>query len=403
MDIKIKSNYYIMDENIETNSSEIKSYETFDSMNINENILRGIYSYGFELPSVIQKTGIMPLIEGNDCIAQSQSGTGKTATFCIGNLQKIDTSIGSAQSLIIAPTRELANQIFNVITSLSSFTDINIAKCVGGESVRDSCDNINNKEKPAHIIVGTPGRICDFLRRKYINASTLKILTLDEADECLSKGFKDQVYDIFQKLPEEIQVALFSATMPAEMLELTKKFMRNPKMILVKNEQLTLEGIKQYYINCEEKRWKFETLCDIYEIVSVAQCIIYCNTKYQLDWLEKSLTDRNFTVSCIHGDMPTSKRNEIMKKFRAGTSRILVSTDLLSRGIDVQQVSLVINYDLPSQFESYIHRIGRSGRYGRKGVSINLCTKYDMNKIKEIEKFYDTQIDPLPQDFSKLL
>ena len=392
-----------MNDCIETNSEEIKSYETFDSMNINESILRGIYSYGFELPSVIQKTGIVPVIQGHDCIAQSQSGTGKTATFCIGNLQRIDTNVNAVQSLVIAPTRELANQIFNVITNLANFTDINIAKCVGGESVKDSCEIINNKEKPAHIIVGTPGRISDFLRRRYIEPTKLKILTLDEADECLSKGFKEQIYDIFQKLPEDIQVALFSATMPTEMLELTKKFMRNPKMILVKNEQLTLEGIKQYYINCEEKRWKFDTLCDIYEIVSVAQCIIYCNTKYQLDWLEKSLTERNFTVSCIHGDMPTSKRNEIMKKFRSGTSRILVSTDLLSRGIDVQQVSLVINYDLPLQFESYIHRIGRSGRYGRKGVSINLCTRYDMNKIKEIENFYQTQIEPLPQNFSNLL
>jgi translation initiation factor 4A len=390
-------------ENSEMVNSEIKSYESFDSMNLHEDILRGIYSYGFETPSIIQKTGIVPVIQGNDCIAQSQSGTGKTATFCIGNLQKIDIKIDYPQSLIIAPTRELANQIFNVITSLSSFTKVNIAKCVGGESVRESSDKINNKEKPAHIIVGTPGRICDFLRRKYINARHLKILTLDEADECLSRGFKDQVYDIFQKLPEDIQVALFSATMPAEMLELTKKFMRNPKMILVKNEQLTLEGIKQYYINCEEKRWKFETLCDIYELVSVAQCIIYCNTKYQLDWLEKSLIERNFTVSCIHGDMPTARRYEIMKNFRSGTTRILISTDLLSRGIDVQQVSLVINYDIPSQFESYIHRIGRSGRYGRKGVSINLCTKYDMNKIKEIEKFYDTQIEPLPQNFDKLI
>jgi translation initiation factor 4A len=389
--------------NNNNDNSEIKSFESFDSMNLNENILRGIYSYGFEYPSVIQKTGIVPIIGGHDCIAQSQSGTGKTATFCIGNLQLVDEENKFTQAIIIAPTRELATQIFNVIKSLSSFTNINIVKCVGGESVRANVDLLNSKTNPAHIIVGTPGRISDFVKRKYIKTDKLKILTLDEADECLSKGFKDQVYDIFQKLPEDIQVALFSATMPQEMLELTKKFMRNPKMILVKNEQLTLEGIKQYYIDCEEKRWKFDTLCDIYEVVSIAQCIIYCNTKYQLDWLNRSLSERNFTVSCIHGDLPTSERNEIMKDFRSGASRILISTDLLSRGIDVQQVSLVINYDLPTQFESYIHRIGRSGRYGRKGVSINLCTKYDRNKVKEIEKFYETQIDPLPQDFDKLL
>ena len=390
-----------MDEKLK-NDTEIKIYETFESMNLDENILRGIYSYGFELPSVIQKSGIVPIIDRRDCITQSQSGTGKTATFSIGVLQVIDDKINQPQSIIIAPTRELASQIFDVITHLSKFTNINIVKCVGGENVRDSINELNNNKKPTHIIVGTPGRITDFIKRKYIKTNKLKILTLDEADECLSNGFKEQIYDIFQNIPEEIQVVLFSATIPNDMLELTKKFMRNPKTILVKNEQLTLEGIKQYYINCEEKRWKFDTLCDIYELVSVSQCIIYCNTKNQLDWLKNSLLQKNFMVSCIHGDLPTVERNEIMKRFRSGDSRILISTDLLSRGIDVQQVSLVINYDLPTQFENYIHRIGRSGRYGRKGVSINLCTKYDLNKINEIEKFYQTQIPALPEDFNKL-
>jgi len=184
---------------------------------------------------------------------------------------------------------------------------------------------------------------------------------------------------------------------------MTKKFMRNPQMILVEKEKLTLKGIEQYYINCEEKRWKFETLCDIYEYVSVAQCIIYCNTKFQLDWLERSLSERSFAVSCIHGDLSTDQRKDIMQNFRSGKTRILLSSDLLARGIDVQQVSLVINYDLPTQYENYIHRIGRSGRYGRKGTTINLCTKYDMNKLKEIENYYNTEINALPQDFSKLL
>lgn len=391
----------IEENNTGENNTDIKIYNNFDSMGINDNILRGIYSYGFENPSSVQQKGIVPIIENHDCIIQSQSGTGKTATFCIGNLQIIDEKETLPQSLIIAPTRELADQIFNVMKELSNFTNINILKCVGGESLQQNLELL--KERSNHVIIGTPGRILNLLRDKYLNPSKLKILTMDEADECLSHGFVDQIYDIFQKMPKDIQVILLSATMPHQMLNLTKEFMRNPKQILVKKENITLEGIKQYYVDCEKNQFKFDVLCEIYEIISVSQCIIYCNTIQQLNNLSHALIKNDFSVTCIHGSMDTNQRNEIMTRFRNGDSRILLSTDLLSRGIDIQQVSLVINYDIPSNYESYIHRIGRSGRYGRKGVSINICSKYDIKKIKEIEKIYKTKIEPLPDNFENII
>lgn len=381
----------------------IKEYESFDDMGLREDILRGIYAYGFEKPSVIQTKGIVPIIEGHDCISQSQSGTGKTGTFTIGALQKVDESIKSHQVIILSPTRELSYQIYNVITSLSNYTNVNVGTCIGGENVNESREKLNNKDKPTHIIIGTPGRIIDFLKRGYINHSTLKTLILDEADECLSKGFKEQLYNVFQYLPEEIQVVLFSATMPDEMLELTNKFMRNPKKILVKKEQLTLEGIKQFYIDCGDRRFKFDVLCDLYSVISISQCMIYINSRRQLEWLYNKLTENNFSVSCIHGSLSNVERNEIMREFRSGNTRILLSTDLLSRGIDIQQVSLVINYDLPMDYESYIHRIGRSGRYGRKGVAINFITHQDNRKLKDLEHFYQTEIQELPSDFNKYL
>lgn len=381
----------------------IKEYDSFDLMGLDDSILRGIYSNGFEKPSTIQSKGIVPIIEGCDCISQSQSGTGKTGTFTIGALQRVDIKKGVHQILILSPTRELSYQIYSVISTLAKFTDINIETCIGGENTNECNHKLNNPNKPIHIIVGTPGRITDFLKRSYINKKNLTTLILDEADECLSNGFKEQLYNIFQLIPEEIQVVLFSATMPPEMLELTEKFMRNPKKILVKKEELTLEGIQQFYIDCGDNMYKFEVLCDLYSSISISQCIIYVNSRRQLEWLYNKLTENTFSVSCIHGNMTTQERYESMRDFRLGNTRILLSTDLLSRGIDIQQLSLVINYDLPLDFESYIHRIGRSGRHGRKGVAINFVSPRDMHKISKLQEYYSTQINVLPTDFDKYL
>jgi translation initiation factor 4A len=254
------------------------------------------------------------------------------------------------------------------------------------------------QENVPHVVVGTPGRVFDMMNRKVFETKYIKSFILDEADEMLSRGFKEQIYDVFQYMPANCQVGLFSATMPQDVLEMTEKFMRDPVVILVKKEELTLEGIKQYYIAVEKEEYKFDTLCDLYETLTVTQAIIYVNTRRKVDWLTQKLRERDFTVSCLHGDIDQKERDLIMREFRTGSSRVLVTTDLLARGIDVQQVSLVINYDLPTNRENYIHRIGRSGRFGRKGVAINFITNEDFQTMKEIEEFYNTKIVDMPVD-----
>lgn len=247
------------------------------------------------------------------------------------------------------------------------------------------------------------GRVYDMIKRKELNTSQVKIFVLDEADEMLSRGFKDQIHDIFQELPETTQVCLISATMPDEILEISNRFMNDPVRILVKRDELTLEGIKQFYIDIENEEWKLDTLADLYETLTITQAIIYCNTRRKVDWLSTRMTEKDFTVSSMHGDMSGPERELIMKEFRSGSSRVLVTTDLLARGIDVQQVSLVINYDMPPNKENYIHRIGRSGRFGRKGVAINFVTPEDARTLSEIQAFYNTQIEMMPLNVADLI
>jgi len=380
--------------------SEVDIVESFDDMGLKEEILRGIYAYGFEKPSAIQKRAIVPLAKTKDIIAQAQSGTGKTATFTIGILQQLDMTLKECQALILAPTRELAQQIQRVVLAIGDYLEVRCHACVGGTRVRDDIDTLRNG---VHVVVGTPGRVYDMLSRRVLRPDCIKVLVLDEADEMLSRGFKDQIYDIFQALPNTIQVGLFSATMPPEALELTRKFMREPVRILVKKEQLTLEGIKQYYVNVEKEEWKLDTLCDLYDTLNITQCVIFCNSRRKVDWLTDKLRSRDFTVSSTHGDLTSQEREVILSQFRTGSSRILITTDLLARGIDVQQVSLVINYDLPRNLENYLHRIGRSGRFGRKGVAINFVTKEDGRLLREIEQFYNTTIDEMPADIADRL
>merc|ERR1712100_915319 len=245
--------------------------------------------------------------------------------------------------------------------------------------------------------------VFDMINRGALRVDECNVFALDEADEMLSRGFKDQIYDVFKFLPETVQVALFSATMPSEVLEVTTRFMRDPIRILVARDELTLEGIRQFYIAIEQEDWKLETLCDLYETLTITQAIIYCNTRRKVDWLTEKMQSRDFTVSAMHGDMDQRERDLIMREFRSGSSRVLITTDLLARGIDVQQVSLVINCDLPTNRENYIHRIGRSGRFGRKGVSINFLTEDDVRTLRAIEQFYNTQVDEMPMDVADLI
>jgi len=388
----------LTDADIASNWEEV--IETFDAMELPEELLRGIYSYGFEKPSAIQQRAIRPAILGRDLIAQAQSGTGKTATFAIGCLAVIDQSVQECQALILAPTRELACQIQKVVLALGDYMDIKVHACVGGTAVRDDIRTLQNG---VHVVVGTPGRVNDMITRRALRLDNMKQFFLDEADEMLSRGFKEQIYDIFKFLPEQVQVCLFSATMPLDVLEVTNRFMREPVRILVKKDELTLEGIKQFYIAVDREEWKLETLCDLYETLTITQAIIYCNTRRKVDWLQEEMQKRDFTVSCMHGDMDQRERDIIMREFRTGSSRVLITTDLLARGIDVQQVSLVINFDLPTNRENYIHRIGRSGRFGRKGVAINFLTEGDVRYLRDIEQFYTTEITEMPMDVADLI
>ncbi|CAK6981694.1 eukaryotic translation initiation factor 4A1A [Scomber scombrus] len=384
---------------IESNWNQIT--DSFDEMNLREALLRGIYAYGFEKPSAIQQRAIIPCIKGYDVIAQAQSGTGKTATFAISILQQIDVELKGTQALVLAPTRELAQQIQKVILALGDYMGASCYACIGGTSIRSEVQKLQ-AEAP-HIVVGTPGRVFDMLTRKNLSSKYIKMFVLDEADEMLSRGFKDQIYEIFQKLLSSTQVVLLSATMPADVLEVTKKFMREPIRILVKKEELTLEGIRQFYINVEKEEWKLDTLCDLYETLTITQAVIFINTRRKVDWLTEKMQGRDFTVSALHGDMDQKERDLIMREFRSGSSRVLITTDLLARGIDVQQVSLVINYDLPTNRENYIHRIGRGGRFGRKGVAINMVTEDDKRTLRDIETFYNTTIEEMPMNVADLI
>lgn len=385
---------------VESNCSVDDIVESFDDMNLKEDLLRGIYAYGFEKPSAIQQRAVKPLLSGRDLIAQAQSGTGKTATFAIGILEKLDVNLRECQSLVLAPTRELAQQIVKVIMALGDFMNIKIHACVGGTAVRD---DIRTLHEGVHVVVGTPGRVHDMIQRHALRLEHVTMFALDEADEMLSRGFKEQIYDVFKYMPESVQCAIFSATMPLEVLEVTSKFMRDPIRILVKKDELTLDGIKQFYIAIERDDWKLETLCDLYTTLTITQAIIYCNTRRKVDWLTDQMLQRDFTVSSMHGDMDQRERDLIMREFRSGSTRVLITTDLLARGIDVQQVSLVINYDLPTNRENYIHRIGRSGRFGRKGVSINFISEGDVKFVRDIEEFYHTEIAQMPSNVADLL
>jgi len=382
--------------------TEITVYESFDDMDLKEPLQRGIYAYGFERPSAIQQRGIVPIMQGRDVIAQAQSGTGKTATFSIGMLQQIDESLSRTQALIVAPTRELANQIQKVVMALGDFLEILVYACIGGTPVREMREFLSNN-KP-HVICGTPGRVLDMLKNGYIERKYIRMFIVDEADEMMSAGFVDQTKDLFGLLPNECQAVLLSATMPDEVLELTRNFMNSPQRILVKKEEVTLEGIRQFFVSgLSDQDQKLDCLLDLYAHLTITQAVIFVNSRRTAEHVSRVLNENNFTVSCIHGDLTQETRQVILKEFRSGSSRVLVATDLLARGIDVQQVSMVINYDIPLQRENYIHRIGRGGRFGRKGVAINLVTQRDETQMRAIEQFYATRIDELPQNIADIL
>ncbi|CAI5960951.1 unnamed protein product [Closterium sp. NIES-64] len=584
-------------------SKGVQVLSSFEQMGIREDLLRGIYAFGFEKPSAIQQRAIKPIIAGRDVIAQAQSGTGKTSMIGLAVCQVVDTSSRETQALILSPTRELAVQTEKTVLAVGDFMNVQAYACIGGRSIGE---DIRKLEFGVQVVSGTPGRVYDMIKRRSLRTRAIKLLILDESDEMLNMGFKDQIYDIYRYLPPELQVVLVSATLPHEILEMTNKFMTDPVRILVKRDELTLEGIKQFFVAVEREEWKFDTLCDLYDTLTITQAragftarachatltitqarachatltitqarachatltitqarachatlsitqacachatltitqarachatlsitqacachatltitqarachatltitqahachatltitqarachatlsitqarachtlhhpghmphspssIVFCHLALPLchshvtlfllaspslprspahaktflhskniitpltpsalrhpplphlptpltpslphplgrkvDWLTEKMRANNFTVSAMHGDMPQKERDAIMTEFRAGTTRVLITTDVWARGIDVQQVSLVINYDLPNSRELYIHRIGRSGRFGRKGVAINFVRSDDIRILRDIEQYYSTQIDEMPMN-----
>jgi translation initiation factor 4A len=370
-------------------------------MGLDDKILRGIFSYGFERPSDIQMKAIVPMKEGHDVLAQARSGTGKTATFCIGAMSRINPSVKKMQVLILVHTRELAQQIKTVATALGEYIGVTAYAATGGTPLRDDLRAI---EKGVHIVIGTPGRIYDLMSRRALVRDSMQVLVLDEADQMLEDRFKEQVMCILQLgFPENCQVALFSATMPESVVTVANQILNKPVRILVPPEEVTLDGIKQYYVKLDREEWKYDVLCDLYKQLTINQALIYCNKRQKAEWLAEKMSAEGFPLSFIHGEMEPEERQKRMKDFRSGTVRVMISTDLLARGIDIQQISLVINYELPTQRENYIHRIGRSGRFGRKGAAINLVTLDEERLLKELEQHYSTTINVLPEDLAKII
>jgi translation initiation factor 4A len=387
---------------METAVVNVPVCESFDDMNLSEKLLRGVYSHGFEKPSDIQKKGIVPIKDGRDLLAQAQSGTGKTGTFTIGALSRIDPTLKAVQILVLAPVRELAQQIESVTKSLSTYMEISVYSATGGPPVRE---DIRAIEKGCQFLIGTPGRIFDLMNRGVLSRDNIRVLIFDEADQMLEDRFKEQVMCILQKgFPKETQVALFSATMTEDVVAVANQLLRDPVKILVNPEAVPLDGIMQYFVpGLDKEEWKFDALCDLYQQLNISQALIYCNKRQRAEWLAEKMAVAGFPLSVIHGEMDTEERKKRMANFRSGTVRVMISTDMLARGIDVQQVSLVINYELPVQKENYIHRIGRAGRFGRKGVTINLISPEDARARSDIESHFGITMTPLPENLSSVM
>ena len=387
----------------QNHQSEIDSknrIEKWDELPIEENLLRGIYAYGFDEPSEIQKKAILPVIEKRDVIAQAQSGCGKTGSFSIAALQRLDMTKKTPQVLILSPTHELVKQTADVVEGLGNFMEnLQVKTLIGGTSIRDDVQCL--EEKLPQVIVGTVGRVLDMIEKRHLDVRDLSLLILDEADEMLSHGSSDKLKYMFQYyFPTTMQVALFSATMPTEIVRLSHNFMNDPVPILMEKEKLSLQCIQQYHVAVRDDYAKYQLLQDLFSVMNVSKCIIYCNSVRRVNDLYKSMMEDGHSVVAIHSNMNKGERGRIFKHFRTGDARFLVSSDVTARGIDIQQVSAVINYDLTRNVHTYLHRIGRSGRWGRRGIAINFVTKYDVRDLRSIEDYYKIEIPELPASFN---
>ena len=379
---------------------DLKVVATFDEMGLPDELLRGIYSHGFERPSQIQSKAIIPMVQGRDILAQAQSGTGKTGTFVIGSLSKVNPAIKKPQVLILVHVRELAQQIAKVATAIGADMKVKVLTAVGGNSLRE---DIRMLEEGAQFIVGTPGRVFDLVNRNVLDRSEMRVLIMDEADQMLEDLFYKQVMCILEKgFPSTTQVALFSATMPDSVVEVANKILNDPVRILIPPTAVRLEGIQQFFINIDREDHKFECICDLYKHLNITQAVIFCNKRQKAEMIAEKMSAQGYPITCLHGELEKVERARRMDQFIKGSTRVMVATDIIARGIDVQQISLVINYELPTNTENYVHRIGRAGRYGRKGTTINLLLPEEENHMRDISELYGMTVDRFPNDTSKL-
>lgn len=384
------------------NMTESLKNDNFESLGLSENILKGVYSYGFINPSDIQQKGIGVITSKKDCILQSQSGTGKTATYLLGTLHNLDEQTKGIQTVIITPTRELAEQVYDVAKKLSKYTNLKIVLCVGGTNI----GTFKKEAVQSHLLIGTIGRIYHMMEEKVFSLDKLKQLTLDEADSLLEKKYSNKVYDLIKQTPQKCQKCFLSATVNRNLREISKSVLDNPELVLLKKEDIQVKAIKNFYLDTVEEEYKFDTLLDLYQIISTSHTMIFCNSINKIEFVKNKLEEEGFPTTTIHGGLEQEERSKIVDEFREGKTRILLTTDLLARGIDIPEVKLVINYDLPKNHETFIHRIGRSGRFGKKGVSITFIKMEDFKDKKNFESLithYDLQMEEVPENISSYL
>lgn len=363
----------------------------FNELNLSREVLQAIGEMGFVNPSEVQEHTIPEILDGHDLLAQAQTGTGKTASFGIPMIEKIqDNNYETLQGLVLVPTRELARQVSEELKKLSKHkTFIRVLAIYGGA---DMGKQLRELKRGASIVVGTPGRIMDHMKRKTLDLSHLKFLVLDEADEMFDMGFRDDMKTIIEKTNDDRQTLFFSATFDNEIKEFSKLYQTNPKKVIIEKKELTAEKIKQYYLELN-RNMKTEILNRLILIHKPKKSIIFCNTKRMVENLEEEIAQKGYKVDSLHGDMRQSSRDNVMKKFRKGTIDVLIATDVAARGLDVSDIDIVFNYDLPQQAEYYVHRIGRTARAGKKGLSFTFVTSRDYPKFREIEKYANIKME----------
>ena len=361
----------------------------FEDMNISNEICRAVLDMGFEEATPIQSQAIPVILEGKDIIGQSQTGTGKTAAFGIPLLERINPEDRRLQALILCPTRELAIQVSEEFRKLLKYKDnIRVLPIYGGQPIDRQ---IAALRKGTQVVIGTPGRVMDHMRRRTIKAETVQMMVLDEADEMLDMGFREDIETILVKIPEEHQTLLFSATLSPEILDITKRFQKNPEFIKIVRKELTVPNIEQYYFDVKEKT-KLDALCRIIDVYDPKLAMVFCNTKKRVDDLVEMLQGRGYFAEGLHVDLKQAQRDKVMQKFRNGTIEILVATDVAARGIDVDDIDVVFNYDVPQDEEYYVHRIGRTGRAGKAGKAFTFCVGKEIYKLRDIMRYTKTKI-----------